>query len=71
MKRPNAGWITEVIKTEIKKKYIMSHAHKSIVDYAAKLQKEKEYKYNKWWFGSIIMKHSRMLEQIRKRPGTC
>ena len=30
MKRPPSRWITEVIQTEIKKKFIMSHEYKSI-----------------------------------------
>ena len=37
-------WIREAIKTEIKKKYILSHEYEKIVDDAAKLQNENEYK---------------------------
>ena len=32
IKRPPARWITETIKNEINKKYILSHEYKSIVD---------------------------------------
>ena len=37
IKRPPARWMTETIKNEINKKYIMSHEYKSIVDDDAKL----------------------------------
>ena len=40
IKRPPARWMTENIKNEINKKYILSHEYKSIVDDYAKLQKE-------------------------------
>ena len=40
IKRPPARWIIETIKNEIKKKYILTHEYKSILDEAAKLQKE-------------------------------
>ena len=45
-KKP-ARWITETIKNEINKNYILSHEYKSIVDDTAKLQKEAEYKQQK------------------------
>ena len=35
--------MTEALKNEINKKYILSHEYKSIVDDDAKLQKETEY----------------------------
>ena len=44
IKRPPARWITETIKNEINKKYILNHEYKSIVDDTAKLQNETEYK---------------------------
>ena len=47
IKTQPAWWITETIKNEIKKKYILSHEYKSIVDDDAKLQKETEYKQQK------------------------
>ena len=50
IKRPPARWITETIKNEINKKYILSHEYKSIVDNAGKLQKETEYKQQKMMF---------------------
>ena len=56
MKRPPARRITETIKTEIKKKYILSHEYKSIVDDAAKLQKEKEYIQQKMVIRKLIKK---------------
>ena len=40
IKRPPARWITETIKNEINKIYILSHEYKSIVEDNAKLQKE-------------------------------
>ena len=78
IKRPPARWITETIKNEINKKYILSLEYKSIMDDAAKLQKETEYKQQKMIVrklikkskNSIIMKHSIMLEKIPKTPGT-
>ena len=42
IKRPPARWMTETIKNEINKKYILNQEYKSIVDYAAKLKKETE-----------------------------
>ena len=42
IKRPPARWITETIKNEINKKYILSPEYKSIVDDDTKLQKETE-----------------------------
>ena len=47
MKRPPAGWIPQTIKNEINKKYILNQEYKSIVDDAAKFQKETEYKQQK------------------------
>ena len=47
IKRPPARWMAETIKNEINKKYILSHAYKSIVEDTAKLQKEPEYKQQK------------------------
>ena len=44
IKRLLARWITETIKNEINKKYILSYEYKSIVDDTTKLQKETEYK---------------------------
>ena len=40
IKSPPARWVIEAIKNEINKKYILSHEQKTIVDDAAKLQKE-------------------------------
>ena len=52
----------------------MNQEYKSIVDDAAKLQNEPEFKLIKKWLKtkkcSIIMKHSRMLEQTLKTPAT-
>ena len=64
--------MTETIKNEINKKYILSHEYKSIVEDATKLQKETEYKQQKMIVHKlikkqkccIIMKHSIMLEKI-------
>ena len=78
IKRLPARWMTETIKNEINKKYILSHEYKSIVEDTAKLQKETEYKQQKMIVRkpfknqncSIIMKHSIMLEKILKTPGT-
>ena len=47
IKRPPARWLTETIKNEINKKYILNQEYKSIVDDAVKLQKEIEYKQQK------------------------
>ena len=44
IKRPPARWMTETIKNEINKKYILSHEYKSIVEDTATVQKEAEYK---------------------------
>ena len=40
-KRPPARWITKGIKNKIKKKNILSHEYKSIMDDAAKCRKKK------------------------------
>ena len=56
IKSPPARWITETIKNEINKKYILSHEYKSIVDNAAKLQKETEYKQQKIVVRKLIEK---------------
>ena len=78
IKRQPARWMTETIKNEINKNFILGHEYKSIVEDTAKLQKETEYKPKKLSFVSwlknkkcsIIVKHSIMLEKILKRPGT-
>ena len=44
------------IQTEIEKKYILSHEHKSVVDDATKLQKEKEYKQQNMVVRKLIKK---------------
>ena len=57
IKRPPARWITETIKNEINKKYILSHEYKSILEDTAKLQKEKElYKQQKMIVRNLINK---------------
>ena len=56
IKRPPARWITETIKYEINKKYILSHEYKLIVDDEAKLQKETEYKQQKMIVRKLIKK---------------
>ena len=56
IKRPPARWITEAIKNEINKKYILSHEYKSIVNDEAKLQKETEYKQQKMIVRKLIKK---------------
>ena len=77
IKRPPARWITESIKNEINKIYILSHEYKSIVDDEAKLQKETEYKQQKLIVHKLIkkskMKHyHEALNNVRKikTPGT-
>ena len=40
IKNPPARWITETIKSVINKKYILNQEYKSMVNDAAKLQKE-------------------------------
>ena len=54
IKRPPARWMTETIKNEINKKYILSHEYKSIVEDDAKLQKETEYKQQKMIVRKLI-----------------
>ena len=57
--------MTETIKNEINKKYLLSHEYKSSVEDTAKLKKETEYKQQKMVVSkliknlkcSIIMKH--------------
>ena len=56
IKWPPARWITETTKNEINKKYILSHEYESIVDGAAKLQKETEYKQQKMVVRKLIKK---------------
>ena len=56
MKRPPARWMTETIRNEINKKYILSHEYKSIVEDNAKLQKETEYKQQKMIVRKLIKK---------------
>ena len=56
IKRPPAGWITETIKIEINKKYILNQEYKSIVDDTAKLQNETECKRQKMVFRKLIKK---------------
>ena len=56
IKRPSGRWMTEAIKNEINKKYILSHEYKSIVDDTAKLQKETEYKQQKMIVRKLIKK---------------
>ena len=56
IKRPPARWITETITNEINKKCILSHEYKSIVDDAAKLQKETEYTQQKMIVRLLIKK---------------
>ena len=46
--------MTETIKNEINKKYILIHEYKSIVEDTAKLQKETEYKLQKIIVGKLI-----------------
>ena len=78
IQKPPAKWMTETIKNEINKKYILSHEYKWIVEDTAKLQKETEYKQQKMIVRklikkskcSIIMKLSIMLEKILKTHGT-
>ena len=78
IKRSPARLITETIKNEINKKYILSREYKSIVEDNAKLQKETEYKQQKMIVRNLIkkskcstiMKHSIMVKNILKRPGT-
>ena len=48
--------MTETIKNEINKKYILSHEYKSIVEDNAKLQKETEYKQQKIIVCKLIKK---------------
>ena len=48
--------MTETIKNEINKKYILSHENKSIVDDTAKLQKETEHKQQKMIVRKLIKK---------------
>ena len=70
--------MTETIKNEINKKYILSREYKSIVEDNAKLQKETEYKQQKMNVRKLIkklkMQHYHealiMLEKILKTPGT-
>ena len=47
IKRPPARLMTETIKNQINKKYILSHEYKSIVDDYAKLHKETKHKQQK------------------------
>ena len=54
IKRPPAKWITETINIEINKKYILNQEYKSIVDDAAKLHKETEYKQEKMVVRKLI-----------------
>ena len=73
IKRPPARWITETIKNEINKKYILSHEYKSIVDDDAKLQKETEYKQQKMIVRMLIKKskmqhYHEALNNARKNP---
>ena len=56
IKRQPARWMTETIKNEINKKYILSHDYKSIVDDDAKRQKETEYKQEKMIVRKLIKK---------------
>ena len=56
IKKPPARWITETIKNEINKKYILSHEYQSIVEDTAKLQKETEYEQQKMIVPSLIKK---------------
>ena len=48
--------MTETIKNEINKKYILIHEYKSIVEDNAKLQKETEYKQQKMIVHKLIKK---------------
>ena len=65
--------MTETIKNEINKKYILSHEYKSIVRDTAKLQKETEYKQQNLIVRKMI-KESKMqhcheaLNYARKNP---
>ena len=56
IKRPPTRWMTETIKNEINKKYILSHEYKTIVEDNAKLQKETEYKQQKMIIRKLIKK---------------
>ena len=65
--------MTETIKNEINKKYILSHEYKSIVDDEAKLQKETEYKQQKMIVRKLIKKsklqhYHEALNNARKNP---
>ena len=51
--------MTETIKNEILKKYILSHEYKSIVEDTAKLQKETEYKQQKMIVRKRIKKQNK------------
>ena len=48
--------VTETIKNETNKKYILSHEYKSIVEDTAKPQKETEYKQQKMMVHKLIKK---------------
>ena len=56
IKRPRARWKTEPIKNEIDMKFIVNQEYKSIVDDAAKLHKETEYKQQKMVVRKLIKK---------------
>ena len=70
--------MTETIKNEINKKYILSREYKSIVEDTAKLQKETEYKRQKMIVRKLIKKsnmqqYHEALNNARKflkTPGT-
>ena len=73
IKRPSARWMTETIKNEINKKYILSHEYKSIVEDTAKLPKETEYKQEKMIIRKLIKKskmqhYHEALNNARKNP---
>ena len=73
IKRPPARWMTETIKNEITKKYILSHEYKSIVEDTVKLQKETEYKQQKMIVRKLIKKskmqhYLEALNIARKNP---
>ena len=65
--------MTETIKNEINKTYILSHEYKSIVEDTAKLQKETEYKQQKIIVRKLIKKsemqhYHEALNNARKNP---
>ena len=65
--------MTERIKNEINKKYILSHEYKSIMEDIAKLQKETEYKKQKMIVRKLIKTSKKQhdheaLNNARKNP---